>query len=142
MGRGPGGGGAGFRAGPGALPQRKSMVQEIAGMGQPLFSHEAPTGYPEDSREWVSSGSLLARFNFSQDLSEGSVAAISIPLTSLSAPVAAKDHKGLLAALSRALMVEDLSSTTRAAIFAELETGASSARAVALILGSPEFQKK
>ncbi len=138
MGRGPGGQGAR----PGAAFQRKSLVQEIALMGQPLFSHEAPTGYPEDSREWVSSGSLLARFNFAQDLTSGQVASVS-----LGAPVEitlarAKDHKATLAALCRAILGDEISDTTRAAILHEMDGGADITKTTGLILGSPEFQRR
>ena len=111
-------------------------------MGQPLFSHEAPTGYPEDSREWLSSGSLLARFNFAQDLTSGKIASVSVTPASAADGIALKDHRATLAKLSRAIVGDELSETTRVAILQEMEGGADTSRTVALILGSPEFQRR
>jgi uncharacterized protein (DUF1800 family) len=34
----------------------RSLAYEIAAMGQPLYSFQAPTGYPEKSQSWVSAG--------------------------------------------------------------------------------------
>jgi uncharacterized protein (DUF1800 family) len=135
MGRGPAGRPANALA-------RSSIVQEIALMGQPLFSHEAPTGYPEDSREWVSSGSLLARFNFAQNLTTGKVGSVSVPLIGLPGGSAPKDQKAKLTALARAVLGDNVSESTRTAILHEMEGGADSARTVALLLGSPEFQRR
>ena len=145
MGRGPMGqgarpGGPGGRMGAGI--QRTSLVQEIALMGQPLFSHEAPTGYPEDSREWVSSGSLLARFNFAQNLTTDRIAAVTLAPPASPDLAHARDHKATLTTLSRAILGDDVSETTRAAILQEMEAGADTRRTVALLLGSPEFQRR
>ncbi|MDQ2687585.1 MAG: DUF1800 domain-containing protein, partial [Armatimonadota bacterium] len=41
-----------------------SLVGQIGTMGQPLFQYQAPTGYPEDSKKWVSSGALISRMNY------------------------------------------------------------------------------
>jgi uncharacterized protein (DUF1800 family) len=140
MGRGPGQGG---QMGPRAALQRRSLVQEIATMGQPLFSHEAPTGYPEDSREWLSSGSLLARFNYAQDLTGDKIAAVTIPQPTLGDLAKATDHKKALANLARTVLgTDDLSETTKAAILKEMDGGANLVRATALLLGSPEFQRR
>jgi uncharacterized protein (DUF1800 family) len=121
---------------------RKSMIQEIAAMGQPLFSHEAPTGYPEDSREWVSSGSLLARFNFAQDLTGGRIGFVSANPASLAAGQKPGDHKAVLATLTKSILGDNVSDTTKAAILHEMENGADTVKSVALLLGSPEFQRR
>ena len=111
-------------------------------MGQPLFSHEAPTGYPEDSREWVSSGSLLARFNFAEDLTGGRIGLVSANPTSLAAGQKPGDHKAVLATLTKSILGDNVSETTKAAILHEMEQGADTAKTVALLLGSPEFQRR
>src|SRR3712207_8183856 len=37
------------------------------------FACQPPTGYPEDSRKWVSSGALIARLNFATALAANDV---------------------------------------------------------------------
>lgn len=39
-------------------------------MGQPLYVCAPPTGYPEDSRQWISSSTLIHRINFAHLLAE------------------------------------------------------------------------
>ena len=121
---------------------RKSIVQEIATMGQPLFSHEAPTGYPEDSREWVSSGSLLARFNYAQDLTGGRIGSVIANPVALASGLKPGDHKAVLNSLTKSILGDNVSDTTKAAILHEMETGADTPKVVALLLGSPEFQRR
>src|SRR5205823_8772756 len=56
-----------------------SVVGQVGTMGQPLFQYQAPTGYPEDSRKWVSSGALISRLNFSLALTGGKLTDVSLP---------------------------------------------------------------
>ncbi|MDQ6788830.1 MAG: DUF1800 domain-containing protein [Acidobacteriota bacterium] len=42
----------------------RPILDWISKMGQPIFGHVTPEGYPEKSSEWLSAGSLLERFNF------------------------------------------------------------------------------
>ncbi len=44
------------------------IVAAIAEMGQPLYAHQAPTGFPDRADAWVNSGALLARMNFGMQL--------------------------------------------------------------------------
>ena len=134
MGRGNGGRPGGFA--------RQSLAQEIALMGQPMFSHEAPTGYPEDSREWVSSGALLARFNFAEDLASQRVAAVTFGPPTLPQNVSVGDHKAYLKALSHVILGGDLSEGAKTAILEQMDAGAGPAKVLALILGSPDFQRR
>ena len=50
-----------------------TLLGQIATMGEPLFQYQAPTGFPEDSRKWVSSGALISRLNFSLALTQGRI---------------------------------------------------------------------
>ena len=40
------------------------VVNAVAQLGQPLFGHLAPDGYPERGEEWINTGSILNRINF------------------------------------------------------------------------------
>jgi uncharacterized protein (DUF1800 family) len=54
-------------------------AQIIARMGQPIFGHQAPNGYPETGESWMNTGAILNRINFGL-----AVAANQIPGASLS----------------------------------------------------------
>jgi uncharacterized protein (DUF1800 family) len=41
-------------------------AQLIARMGEPIFGHQAPNGYPETGESWMNSGAILNRINFGQ----------------------------------------------------------------------------
>jgi uncharacterized protein (DUF1800 family) len=38
----------------------------VASLGQPLFGHQAPDGWPETGDAWMNTGAILARINFGQ----------------------------------------------------------------------------
>ncbi|MDQ3813412.1 MAG: DUF1800 domain-containing protein, partial [Armatimonadota bacterium] len=127
------------------LQGRKSLPQQIALMGQPLFGHQAPDGYPENSQEWVSSGALIARLNFALDLTGGQVADVSAPLTTLLEGVSGDNHEAVLDRLNAVLLGGDMSPGTRAIVKNEMPapgTPPNPAKLSALILGSPEFQRR
>ena len=42
----------------------KGIFNSIKTMGQPLYRHQAPTGYPDSASAWVNTGSLISRMNF------------------------------------------------------------------------------
>jgi uncharacterized protein (DUF1800 family) len=118
----------------------RSLVQQISIMGQPLFAYQAPTGYSEDSRNWVSSGALVSRLNFALALAGGQVAGVTLPTTT-GAPLNGSD---LLARLSDQLFGDEISTATRTTIERELtaQPPPDGARITALLLGSPEFQRR
>jgi hypothetical protein len=48
-------------AAPDATPR---SAQLVARLGQPIFGHQAPNGWPETSEPWMNTGSILNRINF------------------------------------------------------------------------------
>jgi uncharacterized protein (DUF1800 family) len=46
-------------------------VQTLAFLGQPVFGHQAPNGWPEKGAEWMNSGAILNRINFGLGLAAG-----------------------------------------------------------------------
>lgn len=56
------------------------LVHWLTRMGQPLYGHAAPTGYPENSIAWAEVGPLLARLNFAIDLAQGRVDGVDFEL--------------------------------------------------------------
>ena len=53
--------------------KKKTLNWSIYEMGEPLFACAAPTGYPEMSKKWVSTGALIDRLNFAVALTEQNV---------------------------------------------------------------------
>ena len=102
---------------------------QISLLGQPLFRYAFPTGYPEDSSKWVSSGALIGRINYALKLTAGKLEDLTVPTISEEKPDV----------LALRLLGQPLSATTRATI---QKQGAMGTKAVALLLGSPEFQRR
>lgn len=122
----------------------------IMRMGQPLFQYQAPTGYPDRAGNWINSGTLLARMNFSMALAANRIRGTQIDLQALSPsddPQAVWDH------LVQRTLGGSVTSETQTAVMKSLEdlgsAGGGKARAfpqttlmAALLLGSPDFQRQ
>lgn len=145
------------------------LVQVIARMGMPLYQMQPPTGYSTLASVWMNSDALLDRLNFALTLSNGKVGGTKFDasrvlalgvLTSGTERAVAKPistgNSGLQRAVSLvegALVGGDVSPQTQAALERELndpsisdhileDPGKPLALSVALILGSPEFQRR
>ncbi len=53
-------------------------VQSVAFLGEPVFGHQAPNGWPETGAEWMNSGAILNRINFGLGLASGRMPGASI----------------------------------------------------------------
>ena len=53
-------------------------VQLIGRLGEPIWGHLAPNGWPETSGEWMNPGALLQRVTFATDAAEGRTAALRV----------------------------------------------------------------
>ncbi len=53
-------------------------VQFVARLGEPMFGHQAPDGYPEDGDAWMNTGSILNRINFGLAAASGRVPNVSL----------------------------------------------------------------
>jgi uncharacterized protein (DUF1800 family) len=111
-----------------ALP----LVQALRELGMPLYFCQPPTGYPDRADAWVNTGALLSRMNFAVALTEGKLRGVK-----RAAPV---DVPGTSPAdaLFQAALAGDVSDSTRATV----ARATTAAQSLALILGSPEFQRK
>ncbi|HEV7507001.1 MAG TPA: DUF1800 domain-containing protein [Thermoanaerobaculia bacterium] len=65
----------------------KKALDWIARLGEPLYSYQPPTGYPDRNEAWMSSGTLLSRLNFGLQLASGKVAGVKVDLAALTAPL-------------------------------------------------------
>jgi hypothetical protein len=143
-------------------------AQIIARMGEPIFGHQAPDGYPETGESWMNTGAILNRINFGL-----AVAAQRVPGATLNR----WPESAVLMTASRAVQVDavvtsilggDASPDTRAILLSGehpllasgdapggMEGGAADpgalgpaarvqglAQVVGLALGAPEFQRR
>jgi uncharacterized protein (DUF1800 family) len=146
--------------------KKKSLIRHVHDMGQPLFAHAAPQGYPEASAKWVSPGALIDRMNFAvalaQDRDVTDVKADARKL--VGRDVDATDTGAVVDRLAEAILHQPLSAATRRTLLRTLggeggaggtgeggESGTTSQtaakpvdvrKAAALIIGSPDFQRR
>lgn len=120
------------------------LAQVVARLGEPLFLHVAPDGYPEREAAWVNSGALLDRMNAAVALAAGKLPGVVVNLDSI--VPATGDLDQLIAAADRALLGGTMSEHTRRVIREQLadvpDPTQARALAVGLTLGGPEFQKQ
>jgi uncharacterized protein (DUF1800 family) len=102
------------RAGGAPLDNARPLNRALQELGMPLYQCQPPTGYKDTADAWVNTGALIARMNFAQTLA-GRLPTGVDPLAGLT-----------------------VSDATRATI----ARASTPAQALALTLGSPEFQKR
>jgi uncharacterized protein (DUF1800 family) len=56
-----------------ALDTTPRLAGVVARLGQPIYGHQAPNGWPETGAEWINTGSILNRINFGVTLAAGRV---------------------------------------------------------------------
>jgi uncharacterized protein (DUF1800 family) len=120
------------------------LAQVVARLGEPLYLHVAPDGYPEKEEAWVNSGALLDRMNAAVALAVGKLPGVAV---SLDAVVPATADAGqLIAAVNATILGGTMSENTKAVLGRQLSeiTDPRQARALAvgLALGGPEFQRQ
>ncbi|HKO56513.1 MAG TPA: DUF1800 family protein, partial [Thermoanaerobaculia bacterium] len=53
-------------------------AQVIAYLGQPIFGHQAPNGWPETGEAWMNTGAILNRINFGMAAAAGRLPGVSL----------------------------------------------------------------
>ncbi|HEX5438435.1 MAG TPA: DUF1800 domain-containing protein [Gemmatimonadaceae bacterium] len=53
-------------------------AQVVARLGEPLFLHRDPNGYPETGEAWINTGAILNRINFGMALARGRLPGVSL----------------------------------------------------------------
>jgi uncharacterized protein (DUF1800 family) len=114
------------------LSNAMPAVQALRELGMPPYMCEPPTGYADRAEAWVNTGALLNRMNFAVALTgvgrEGrGRARASGPTPPVAADILIKN-----------ILAGDLTAATRSTI----ARAASAPQAIALVLGSPEFQRR
>jgi hypothetical protein len=130
----------------------KKTLDWIARLGEPLYSYQPPTGYPDRNEAWMSSGTLLSRLNFGLQLASGKVAGVKVNLTSLTAalPRPPQSWQEAMNVYPPLLLPErnvDQDAAVLARLAAASKPGGKGAptpaqEVVGMLLGSPEFQRR
>jgi len=128
--------------------KRQSINWHVAELGEPLFACTPPTGYGETSRKWVSPGALIERLNFALALTQQQVSDVTFNAQNLLAGIDLDHPEDVLNRCVAMLLNNSISDGTRQVLTksAVPESGSGQTvnpnKLIALILGSPEFQRK
>jgi uncharacterized protein (DUF1800 family) len=112
------------------------LVRAMQQLGMPLYMCQPPTGYKDTADAWVNTGALVNRMNFALQLASNKLRAGPKPATD-SEP----QGNGLQSVPDRiveTVLNNDISTTTRDTI----ARATTAEQMTALILGSPEFQRR
>ncbi len=129
----------------GTIEDPLALARAVARIGEPLYGAQPPTGYADTAQSWISSGALLARIDFGLQLANGQLDGVQVDLKPI-----ASGTPGPEDVLQRAVIrlgAGELSSETRSYVLGQLKDGPCkpgllAARAVGLLLGTPELQRR
>jgi len=129
----------------GAVPDTTFRLgRVVARLGEPLYQHVAPDGYPETQDEWVNSGALLDRMNVAVGLAAGKLPGATVDLDRLVPAGVTGD--ALVDAVNQRLLGGAMTPHTRQVILEQIQDlpnpVAARAFAVGLALGGPDFQRQ
>jgi len=113
-----------------ALP----LGQRIADLGQPLYGKAEPTGYSTTSDAWSNSAGFLGRINFAGALAAGRIDGVKVDLAHLPTNGDAAARRLLGPSVSPA--------TLKLLENGETARGLSPASIAAVVLASPDFQRR
>jgi uncharacterized protein (DUF1800 family) len=113
----------------------KPLIDYLSRMGQGLFQHPTPDGYPDDAAPWV--GSLLWRWNFAFALASAGVPSVTVDLDRLINAVGGASAQDLIPHFIGRRGTE----SETGALEKYSSSGSNEAGLVGLILCSPAFQR-
>jgi uncharacterized protein (DUF1800 family) len=111
----------------------RPVLDAIGRMGQPVFGRITPDGYADRADQWLSSGAMVARFNFANALATNRMKGTTIDVSKLLPNVDQANKDSVAAQLIRLTVFGDVSAGTRTA----LEKTARSGSAVNQVAPSP-----
>jgi uncharacterized protein (DUF1800 family) len=150
----------------------RPVLDAIGRMGQPVFGRITPDGYADRADQWLSSGAMIARFNFASALATNRLKGTKIDVARLLSGVDQANKDTVAAKLIQLAAFGDVSPGTRGALAKTLQpesaanqtqptqsppasvsvaykgNGASPppvpyiSELITLLIGSPEFQQR
>jgi uncharacterized protein (DUF1800 family) len=133
-----------------------TLAREVARLGGPLYEAQPPTGYPDRAEAWVNTGALLGRMNFALGLAHNRLRGARVDVAGFLADTDRRQPAQVLDRLLTVLLHGEASPGTRAVLAAHIESpeitrttaydrvpkGTDVEKLAALVLGSPEFQRR
>jgi uncharacterized protein (DUF1800 family) len=132
--------------------QTPRTAQAIAFLGQPIYGHQAPNGYPETGEAWMNTGAILNRINFGIAAAGNRLPGVRIDAIPGADSLRIAPREKQVDAVARLLLGGVVSSETRSVLISGENplmrsdettprlTGL--AQVVGLAIGSPEFQRR
>jgi uncharacterized protein (DUF1800 family) len=132
------------------------LARRVDRLGEPLYGAQAPTGYRDAATTWINGGALLNRLNFALDLAQDRLPGVQVDLRSMLAGTDLSRPQDVLDRLVSVVLHGEISPATERALASELDgahvtrrtadgrrlADADVEKLAALILGSPEFQRR
>jgi uncharacterized protein (DUF1800 family) len=113
------------------------LVQALRDLGMAPYQCQPPTGYADRAEAWVNTGALLNRMNFAVALTGGTMRGVR-PSTAVESGSGTGTPARAQNTVIEQVLAGDVSGSTRSIVAKATEPS----QAVALLLGSPEFQRK
>ena len=131
-------------------------VQLAATLGQALYGHLTPDGWPDDADAWMNTGAVLSRINFGSNVAAGRVFGIAAGKWRPPTLAAGASLEQQVDAIGAAILQGEMSSDTRRVLISGSNPLAARAGMEAspggrlptltdllgLALGAPEFQRR
>lgn len=138
-------------------------AQVVSRLGQPLYGHQAPNGYPETGDAWMNTGAILNRINFGLQIASDRVPGVKLsqwaPYDSLRAldrsaqvdgvvclllgGAVSNDTRQILVSGTNPLLASDTGSDSTAMERRRTARTANGlSQIVGLAIGAPEFQRR
>ena len=111
----------------------RPVLDAIGRMGQPVFGRITPDGYADRADQWLSSGAMVARFNFANALATNRMKGTSVDVSKLLPGVDQANKDSVATQLIRLTVFGDVSAGTRTA----LEKTARSGSAISQVAPPP-----
>ena len=86
----------------------------VARLGQGIYQHQAPNGWPETGDGWINTGAILNRINFGMALASGAVPGVTLKRWPLYASLDTMPREYQVDGVVRALLGGDVSADMRA----------------------------
>jgi uncharacterized protein (DUF1800 family) len=124
-------------------------AQAVAFLGQPIYGHQAPNGWPETGESWMNTGAILNRINFGLALAANRLPNASVANWSDAERLRTATREAQVDAVIAAFLGGHASPDTRQILLdgqnplATQGAGTSGlAQVVGLAIGAPEFQRR
>jgi uncharacterized protein (DUF1800 family) len=136
----------------GAYTDGQVPVQLMNQLGEGLYQQQFPTGYPEDSSKWTNTGALLARMNQAVRISNNGANGTWIDIDHLVPAESSKDPAMLVDEAVKLLIHTEIPASEKGVLVKQATEMANDQKksvqqallttTIALVLGSPDFQRR